>query len=135
MFKFRNNSTIITYKHQRPRKRKWNLFDFVTLKQRSEYTDYYIKTVRKLFWVDSCYCNKNYLRCDSNFRVNGVNRSCVKRKDVTRMRTRIEPHCSNSYSNHLHDIPNMHTKFDNNRFGRFGDYVSNKNGYQTGRQT
>ena len=32
--------------------------------------------------------------------------------------------------NRLHDISNIHTKFDNNRSSSFGDYVSNKNGYR-----
>ena len=29
-------------------------------------------------------------------------------------------------SYHLHDIPNLHIKFDNNQFGSFGVYLSNK---------
>ena len=28
---------------------------------------------------------------------------------------------------HLHDIPNIHTKFDNNPSSSFRDYLSNKN--------
>ena len=36
--------------------------------------------------------------------------------------------------NHLHDISNIRTKFDNNRSTSFEDYVSNKNGYRQDRR-
>ena len=39
-----------------------------------------------------------------------------------------------SQINHLHDISNIHAKFDNNRSSSFGDYVSNMN-MDTDRQT
>ena len=32
---------------------------------------------------------------------------------------------------HLHHIPKIHVKFDNNQFGSFGDYLSNINRQQT----
>ena len=36
---------------------------------------------------------------------------------------------------HLHDIPNVHTKFDNKRSSSFGDYLPNKNLETADRQT
>ena len=44
--------------------------------------------------------------------------------DLSESKRRLQ-HCTRVY--YLHDISNIHTKFDNNRFSSFGDCVSNKN--------